>query len=219
MARIGLLIAGSGLLDASDPTQAVLLHVAIARAGDVPVGLAPEGPLRAAVHPRSAALEDGGRDALLDASRLLRADCQPVTAAGSELLDALLVPGGLGAAKSLAATAIDGVEAKMAPGVEELVAALHTAGKPIGALDEGLVVVARALRDRALILADPGEGPLRGDLVALGHELLEAPLTTVVADERNAVFSAHSDRGPNPVSAALAAENLFAKLSARLAAR
>jgi enhancing lycopene biosynthesis protein 2 len=60
-------------------------------------------------------------------------------------LDALIFPGGYGAAKNLCTFAVDGVNCKVNPEVERLVKEMHGVNKPIGFICIAPVIAAKVL--------------------------------------------------------------------------
>lgn len=72
------------------------------------------------------------RNVLVEAARIARGDILPLTQARAETLDALIVPGGFGAAKNLSSFAAEGSECQVDPDLRALALAMHQAGKPLG---------------------------------------------------------------------------------------
>jgi enhancing lycopene biosynthesis protein 2 len=69
---------------------------------------------------------------LVEAARIARGDILPLTQARAETLDALIVPGGFGAAKNLSSFAAEGSECQVDRDLQALALAMHQAGKPLG---------------------------------------------------------------------------------------
>lgn len=72
------------------------------------------------------------RNVLIEAARIARGDIHPLIQADPAELDALIVPGGFGAAKNLSTFAAQGAECQIDPHLKALSQAMHAAGKPLG---------------------------------------------------------------------------------------
>ncbi len=68
----------------------------------------------------------------MESARIARGLITPLSAADPEVLDALIVPGGFGAAKNLCDFAIKGGECSVEPDLYKLIQLMHKSGKPIG---------------------------------------------------------------------------------------
>ncbi len=72
------------------------------------------------------------RNVLVEAARVVRGQIKPVTEARVEDFDALIVPGGFGAAKNLSDFAINGAAMTVQKDFLAFAQAMHAAKKPIG---------------------------------------------------------------------------------------
>ena len=69
------------------------------------------------------------RNVLVESARIARGDIKPLSQANAEELDALIVPGGFGAAKNLSTFAVQGAECSVDADLQRLVQQLHQARK------------------------------------------------------------------------------------------
>ena len=83
------------------------------------------------------------RDILVEAARMARGEIQPLAEVDSPTVDAVLLPGGFGAAKNLCNFAVDGDDCTVNPEVEAFLREAHAPGKPIGAMCIAPVILAR----------------------------------------------------------------------------
>ncbi len=87
------------------------------------------------------------RNVLIEAARIARGDIHPLAIqADAAELDALIVPGGFGAAKNLSTFAAQGAECQIDPHLKALSLAMHAAGKPLG-----FICIAPAMLPKFLI--------------------------------------------------------------------
>jgi len=121
-------------------------------------------------------------------------------------LDALILPGGYGAAKNLCNFATEGVKLSVDPGVERLVRDMASAGKPIGFICIAPVIAAKVLGSRKVKLTIGNDPATAAALTALGAVHVDSPVDQIVVDEKNRVVSTPAYMlGPSiaPVSAGI----------------
>ena len=82
---------------------------------------------------------------LAEAARITRGAIVDVKAVKAADLDALILPGGYGAAKNLCTFATEGVKLPVNPDVERLVRDMASAGKPLGFICIAPVIAAKVL--------------------------------------------------------------------------
>ncbi|UMX55542.1 isoprenoid biosynthesis glyoxalase ElbB [Escherichia coli] len=132
MKKIGVVLGGCGVYDGSEIHEAVITLLAIARNGAQAVCFAPDKPQRDVINHLTGEAMPEQRNVLVEAARIARGDILPLAQARAETLDALIVPGGFGAAKNLSSFAAEGSECQVDPDLRALALAMHQAGKPLG---------------------------------------------------------------------------------------
>lgn len=110
--KIGVVLGGCGVYDGSEIHEAVITLLAIARNGAQAVCFAPDKPQRDVINHLTGEAMPEQRNVLVEAARIARGDILPLTQARAETLDALIVPGGFGAAKNLSSFAAEGSECR-----------------------------------------------------------------------------------------------------------
>ena len=135
MARVAVCLSGCGFLDGSEIHEAVLTLLALDRAGAEIVCCAP-GKAQADVvdHRTQKPMPQQRRDVLVESARIARGEIRALDSVRASDIDALIFPGGFGAAKNLCTFAANGPDCSVDPQVESLVTAVLAAGKPIGAI-------------------------------------------------------------------------------------
>jgi enhancing lycopene biosynthesis protein 2 len=133
MPRVAVVLSGCGYLDGAEIHESVVTLLALDRAGAEVQCLAPDKPQRDVVDHRTGQAEKGAsRNVLAESARIARGEIRDVTDASAEEFDAVILPGGFGAAKNLSSFAVEGPDCSVDPGVERLLRDAHAAGKPIG---------------------------------------------------------------------------------------
>ncbi|GFO62928.1 isoprenoid biosynthesis glyoxalase ElbB [Geomonas paludis] len=189
MKKIGVILSGCGVRDGSEIHEAVLTLLAIDNSGAKAVCFAPDIELDEVNH---LTMQDTGakRKVLVEAARIARGDIADVKSAKVEELDAIVLPGGFGAAKNLCSFAFEGSKGSVQPDVLKLIRDMAAAKKPICAICIAPAVVALALgKDLAPKLTignDPGTAQA---IDATGSNHVECPATECVVDRDNLIVS------------------------------
>jgi enhancing lycopene biosynthesis protein 2 len=143
--KIGVLLSGCGVYDGSEIQEAVLTLLFLDRKGAEIICMAPDMPQVHVIDHVTQAQEEAPRNVLTESARIARGEIRSLSDVSADELDALILPGGFGAAKNLCDFALVGPEARVQPQVADLLTTVHAQGKPIGAMCIAPAVVVRAL--------------------------------------------------------------------------
>ncbi len=147
MKKIAVVLAGNGVYDGAEIHESTLTMLAIARKGAQYQCFAPDVEQAHVVNHLNGEEMNEKRNVLVEAARIARGDIKPLSEYKVEDFDALIFPGGFGAAKNLCTFAFDGVDCTVNPDVEKAVRSTVVAEKPIGALCITPVFIAKILGD------------------------------------------------------------------------
>ena len=189
MHRIGLLLAGCGELDGSDPAQVAAVWARVEAHGAELVACAPDIPQRDVFHPLSGAALPP-RNALAESARLVRSACRPVSAVTAHHVDALVIPGGLGVVKTLCDAGVVGTSGAVEPQIARLLHDLRQAQRPMVALGEAVVLLALARPNDRLRLACGADPALSALVQHLGHAPQATGVSELVIEDDARVVSA-----------------------------
>lgn len=157
--RVGVLLSGCGVYDGTEIHEAVITLLALDRAGAEILCMAPNVDQSHVINHLTGEVVAGERrNVLVEAARIARGKIRDLATVRAEELDALILPGGFGAAKNLCDFALKGSECTVHPEVARLLQAVHAAGKPIGAICIAPALVAKLLgqeHPRLTIGTDP----------------------------------------------------------------
>lgn len=145
MKRIGVLLSGCGVMDGSEINEAVLTLLAIDLAGAEAVCLAPDMEQHHVINHITGKEMQETRNVLVESARIARGEIHDLATIDSLDLDALILPGGYGAAKNLSDYAFKGREMEVLPAVAEAIRGYYSAGKPLGFICIAPVIAARVL--------------------------------------------------------------------------
>jgi enhancing lycopene biosynthesis protein 2 len=144
--KVAVVLAGCGRGDGSEIHESVSCLIHLARLGASSQCFAPDA-LQADVvdHLAGKPVPGEKRNMLVEAARIARGDIKPLAHLRAEDFDAVVFPGGFGAAKNLCTFAKDGENCTVIPDVERVVKAFHSAGKPLAMCCIAPVIGARVL--------------------------------------------------------------------------
>ena len=135
MKKIGVILSGCGVMDGSEIHEAVLTLLAIDKAGAAAVCMAPNIPQQEVVdHLTNETAKGEKRNILVEAARIARGRIKDIAAVSASDVDAVVLPGGYGAAKNLCDFATAADRCKVHPDVARLIQEVHKQGKPVGAI-------------------------------------------------------------------------------------
>lgn len=187
--KIGVILSGCGVYDGSEIHEAVITLLAIDANGAEAVCMAPDMEL-AEVNHLSGEATGAKRNVLIESARIARGKIRNIAAVTSDDLDAVILPGGFGAAKNLCDFALKGAGASIQPEVARLLKEMASAGKPIGAICIAPVVVAallgKELSPEVTIGNDTGTATA---INATGSRHIDCPVTELVVDRNNKIVS------------------------------
>ncbi len=131
MTRVGVILSGCGYLDGAEIHEATSVLFALSRAGVEYRCLAPDKLLDVVDH-RTGEPTGEKRNVLTEAARIARGEIDDLATVNGSDFDALILPGGFGAAKNLCTFASKGPDCDVDPQVERVLREAHAAGRPIG---------------------------------------------------------------------------------------
>lgn len=192
MKRIGVLLSGCGVYDGAEIHESVLTLLAIDKAGAESVILAPDlQQMHTIDHLSGQEVNADHRNVLVESARIARGNIQDVKEADAQTLDALILPGGFGAAKNLCTFATEGAKCSINPEVQRLLLEMLNARKPIGAACIAPAVLARALKDHGpkVKLTIGNDRGTAEALEAMGALHVDCNVDDIVVDREHRVVS------------------------------
>ncbi|HEX9743880.1 MAG TPA: isoprenoid biosynthesis glyoxalase ElbB [bacterium] len=189
--KIGVLLAGCGVKDGSEIHEATLTLLALTKLGAEIVCIAPNKQAEVVDHVKGQPVPEK-RNAMEEAARISRGNIVDAARARANDLDALIIPGGFGAASSLSNFSLRGAGCNVDPSVGKLIAGLSDQKKPIGAMCIAPATLAAALRDidvtgvHMTIGTDPGTASKINEMGQV-HE--DCAVGDIIVDEEHKVVS------------------------------
>lgn len=189
MKKIGVILSGCGVRDGSEIHEAVLTLLAIDRNGAKAVCLAPDMELNEVNH---LSMTETGytRNVLVESARIARGEIADIKTAKVSDLDAIVLPGGFGAAKNLCNFAQEGANGCVQPDVLRLVREMAAAKKPICGICIAPTVLALALgKDLSPQLTIGTDQGTAQAISATGSRHVDCAVDDCVVDQENLVVT------------------------------
>jgi enhancing lycopene biosynthesis protein 2 len=184
MARVAVILSGCGVFDGSEIHEAVLTLLALDRAGAQIQCLAPnKNQLHVVNHLTQQPAAQESRNVLVESARIARGNIKDLAAVSADEFDAVILPGGYGAAKNLCDYAQRAAQCDLDPAVKSFLTAMHQAGKPIGAICISPVIIARAFGAHGSPKVTVGTDPdTANHIEAMGAEHISCPVDDFIVD-------------------------------------
>jgi enhancing lycopene biosynthesis protein 2 len=149
--RIGVILSGCGVYDGAEIHESVITLLALDRSGAEVICMAPNKPQMHVVnHLTGEEVKGEKRNILVESARIARGKIRDIAMVKASELDALVLPGGFGAAKNLCNFAVKGADCEIDRDVARLILDMHQAGKPVVAECIAPAVVVKALTDAGI---------------------------------------------------------------------
>lgn len=212
--KVGVVLSGCGVYDGAEIQEAVLTLLALDRAGAEIICLAPDIPQYHVVnHISGQEVAGKTRNVLVEAARIARGSIKDMKEARAADLDALILPGGFGAAKNLSDFAVKGHDCTVNQEVERLIKEMHAARKPLGFICIAPVIAAKVLGEHHPKLTIGSDEETSRAIEALGGEHVTRRVDEIEVDETNKVVSTPAYMlGPNISDVAKGIERLALKV-------
>jgi enhancing lycopene biosynthesis protein 2 len=130
--KIAVILSGCGVYDGAEIHESVITLLRLDQRGAQVQCFAPDIAQLHVINHLTGEEMPESRNVLVESARIARGEIKDIAEANAEDFDALIVPGGFGAAKNLSNFAIEGAGCSLNPQVLALAEAFVEAGKPLG---------------------------------------------------------------------------------------
>ena len=130
--KIAVILSGCGVYDGAEIHESVITLLRLDQRGAQVECFAPDVAQLHVINHLTGEEMPESRNVLVESARIARGDVKDIREANAEDFDALIVPGGFGAAKNLSNFASAGAGCSLNPQVLALAEAFAEAGKPLG---------------------------------------------------------------------------------------
>ena len=210
--RVGVVLSGCGFLDGAEIHEATLTLLFLDRHGARVTAMAPNvDQMHVIDHLIGEPVPGERRGVLAESARLARGQIVDMAKVKARDLDALILPGGYGAAKNLCTFALDGSAMKVEREVARLVRDMAAAEKPMGFICIAPVIGAKVLGELAPRLTVGNDADTASAMNAFGAQHVECAVDQIVVDQKNRIVSTPAYMlGPSIAPVAAGIEKLVA---------
>ena len=187
MKKFAVVLSGCGVFDGAEIHEATLSLLAIKKLGADYQIFAPDIDQHHVINHYTGKEMKESRNVLVESARIARGKIKPLDQFNEKDFDALLFPGGFGAAKNLSDVAFKGPDAEVDEEVERAVKEMLAAKKPIGALCIAPAFIAKILGDVKVTIGQDEETAQA--IEAMGGTHITTDHGDVVIDDEKLVFS------------------------------
>ncbi len=187
MKSFAVVLSGCGVFDGTEIHEATLSMYAIKKQGAEYVIFAPDIDQHHVINHITGQVMNEKRNVLIESARIARGKIAPLFKFDPDAHDAILFPGGFGAAKNLSAFAFEGPNCSVNAEVKEAILKMKAAGKPIGALCIAPVLLAKILGGGELTIGQ--DAGTANAIENLGAKHVQTQHGEVVHDKVNNLFT------------------------------
>ena len=188
MTKVGVLLSGCGVYDGAEIHESVITLLALDRAGAEILCMAPNMDQMHVIDHTSGEVASETRNVLVESARIARGKITDLAEVKASDMDALILPGGFGAAKNLCNFAVAGPDAEVHPEVARIVREMVDAEKPVGAMCIAPAVLAAVLGDGAELTIGTDEDTASA-LEKMGIAHVSCPVEESRLDEKRKLVS------------------------------
>lgn len=186
--KIAVLLSGCGVFDGAEIHESVLTLLAIKQVGASYQCFAPDiAQMHVVNHLTGEVATNEQRNVLVESARIARGEVKNTAELEIDQFDALIVPGGFGAAKNLSNFATNGSDCNLAPEVEAFLREFALAKKPVGYLCIAPMMLPRIYTDIKGTIGTDADTSHAFNL--MGGEHINANVDEIVIDDVHKVVT------------------------------
>jgi len=186
--QVALILSGCGVFDGSEIYETTLTLLRLDQLGIAYECFAPDIAQHHVINHGTGDEMEETRNVLVESARLARGKVRPLEELSADDFDALILPGGFGAAKNLCDFAVKGEDLELVTGLQEAVQPFHAAGKPIGVMCIAPVMVPKLLGE-GISVTIGNDASVSGAISAQGGLHKSCEVTDIVVDAANRVVT------------------------------
>jgi len=186
MPIVGVILGGAGVYDGSEIHEAVLSLLSIENKMGEYLCMAPNiNQMHTVNHLTGNESEGEQRNVLVESARIARGKVKDIKDVDPNEIDAIILPGGFGAAKNLCDFAVNAEDCDVNQDVKELLLNMNKAGKPIGAMCIAPVILAKIFGVYQPNLTIGTDKETARAIEKMGAVHRDCPVDDIVVDREN----------------------------------
>lgn len=188
MKSVGIILSGCGVFDGSEIHESVLSLLSLTQSGACVHFFAPDEPQRTVINHLSGEEKNDKRNILEESARISRGQIRPLSEADAAQLDALIIPGGFGAAKNLCDFATKGSACEINKYFLLLTREMLAQNKPMGFMCIAPVMIPKIVNSSVQLTI--GDDPAIAEAIAeMGGIHVNCTVDNIVVDETHKIVT------------------------------
>ncbi|PIR31720.1 MAG: isoprenoid biosynthesis protein ElbB [Alphaproteobacteria bacterium CG11_big_fil_rev_8_21_14_0_20_44_7] len=187
MKKVAVILSGCGHLDGAEIRESVLTLLYLDKKNAEIEVFAPDINQHHVINHLSGEETSETRNVLIESARIARGKIAPLTDLKPDNFDALIMPGGYGAAKNLSDFAFKGANAVVNDDLKKIVKSFLEARKPIGAICISPAVLVAAIKCGTVTIGDDEE--TASAINQIGGKHLNCATNEICIDEERKIVS------------------------------
>lgn len=188
MKKIAVVLSGCGHRDGAEITEAVSTLISLSQQGAEYQAFAPNQDFTVTDH-ITGETTSFQRNVLQEVARIARGNVKDLSELNEKDFDALVFPGGMGAALTLSDWAQKGSKAVVLPEAEKAVRSFYKAGKPIAAICVAPTLLAKVLGAEGVTLTIGNDPETAQEIEKTGAHHESCQVTDYITDRAHKVIT------------------------------
>lgn len=190
MKKVAVILCGSGFKDGSEIRESVAVLYALSAERAEVAMFALDEPQAEVVNCLTGQTAAGeSRNQKVEAARIARGAVESLNQLDAKKFDALILPGGFGAAKNLCSFAREGSRGTVHPEVKRVLCGFHSQNKPIGAVCIAPAILAMAFPQKHFELTLGAASEASQEIEKLGHHHVAKKANEWLEDRTHKIFT------------------------------
>lgn len=189
--KVAVLLSGCGYRDGAEIHESTCALLALDKARVAYTGFAPDRNQAHVTNHLDDSPMNETRNIMVEAGRIMRGNVKPISELKVEDFDALVMPGGFGAAINYCNYGSAGRNCEIDKDVKNTIVGFVKAGKPVGVICISPVVLAKALEDTGIkaTITIGNDAGTAADVESFGVVHKNCPVDDIVVDKENKIVS------------------------------
>jgi enhancing lycopene biosynthesis protein 2 len=189
MKKVAVILSGCGVFDGAEIYESVLVTLALDRLNAQIVFAAPDINQHHVTNHLTKQTVLDTRNVLVESARIARGAVIPLSQLKAGMVDAIIVPGGFGAATNLCTFALGGDGYEVNADLAKVLTEAHRAGKPLGFVCIAPVIAAKLFGSERVELTIGNDPGTAGALQKTGAKHCACTVHNIVVDRRLKIVS------------------------------
>lgn len=183
--KVAVILSGCGVYDGSEIYESVITLLRLDQRGAKVQCFAPNIAQLHVINHLTGEEMPESRNVLTESARLARGEIKDLRELDTEQFDALIMPGGFGAAKNLSDFASQGADCKVLPDVLSAAQAFAQAGKPVGMMCIAPTMAAQIFGPGVVCTLGHDDDPAAAAARSMGAEHQPCEVSEITEDTKH----------------------------------